>query len=201
MVAAWSVGYVNVNKLCFFCSINSSNYAWCPRLKDTRFQKENIKCLTSSFKVFHIFTDMHSALWKHVKDGITDGPFNSFKAEYIICQQSSGFTSLNFFFLVLPSSTYLFTVGVEGFYFHLITLKHTPHSVRLLWTRDRPVAETSTLQHKHCTREKFMPPVGFEPMIPASARPQTYALDRTATGVNFPQQLKIMTTFLHFHRN
>jgi hypothetical protein len=27
-----------------------------------------------------------------------------------------------------------------------------------------------------------MPPVGFEPIISASERPQTYALDRTATG-------------------
>jgi hypothetical protein len=27
-----------------------------------------------------------------------------------------------------------------------------------------------------------MPPVGFEPAIPASKRPQTYALDRAATG-------------------
>ena len=26
-----------------------------------------------------------------------------------------------------------------------------------------------------------MPPVGFEPTIPASERPQTYALDRAAT--------------------
>jgi hypothetical protein len=26
-------------------------------------------------------------------------------------------------------------------------------------------------------------PVGFEPTIPASARPQTYALDRAATGI------------------
>jgi hypothetical protein len=47
-------------------------------------------------------------------------------------------------FAVLPSSTYLFTAGVGGFYFHLITLRHTPQSVGLLWTRDRPVAETST---------------------------------------------------------
>jgi hypothetical protein len=44
---------------------------------------------------------------------------------------------------VLPSSTYLFTVGVAGFSFHFITLKHTLQSVGLLWTRDRPVAETS----------------------------------------------------------
>jgi hypothetical protein len=28
-----------------------------------------------------------------------------------------------------------------------------------------------------------MPPVGFEPMIPASARPQTYALDCVATDI------------------
>jgi hypothetical protein len=36
-------------------------------------------------------------------------------------------------FVVFPSSTYLFTVGVEGFYFHLITLRPTPQSVGLLW--------------------------------------------------------------------
>jgi ABC-type tungstate transport system substrate-binding protein len=49
-----------------------------------------------------------------------------------------------FRFVVLPSSTSFSTVCVEGFYFHLITLKHTPQSVGLLWTRDRPVAKTST---------------------------------------------------------
>jgi hypothetical protein len=27
-----------------------------------------------------------------------------------------------------------------------------------------------------------MPPVGFEPTIPASGRPQTHVLDRAATG-------------------
>jgi hypothetical protein len=27
-----------------------------------------------------------------------------------------------------------------------------------------------------------MPPVGFEPTMPAGERPQTYALDRVATG-------------------
>jgi hypothetical protein len=30
-----------------------------------------------------------------------------------------------------------------------------------------------------------MPPVGFEPIIPASERPQTRALDRAATGIGF----------------
>jgi hypothetical protein len=32
-------------------------------------------------------------------------------------------------------------------------------------------------------RKKFVPPVGFEPTIPASARPHTYALDSAATGI------------------
>jgi hypothetical protein len=49
-----------------------------------------------------------------------------------------------FRFVVLPSSTYSFTLGVEGVYFHLITLSHTPQSVGLLWKKDRPAAETST---------------------------------------------------------
>jgi hypothetical protein len=47
-----------------------------------------------------------------------------------------------------PDIFYLLTVGVEVVHFHLITLRHTPHSVGLLWTRDRPGAETSTWQHK-----------------------------------------------------
>jgi hypothetical protein len=49
---------------------------------------------------------------------------------------------------------YPLTVGVEVVCFHFITLRHTPQSVGLLWTRDRPAAETSTRQHKHCTRDK-----------------------------------------------
>jgi hypothetical protein len=52
-------------------------------------------------------------------------------------------------FVCSPSLFYLLTVGVEVVYFHLITLRHTPQSVGLLWTRDRPVAEASTWQHKH----------------------------------------------------
>jgi hypothetical protein len=61
-------------------------------------------------------------------------------------------------------SPYLFcllTVGVEVVHFHLITLRHTTQSVGLLWTRDRPVAETSTWQHKHCTRQTSIPPGGI----------------------------------------
>ena len=36
--------------------------------------------------------------------------------------------------------------------------------------------------HNTHNRKTFMPPVGFEPMISAGERPQTYALDRAATG-------------------
>jgi hypothetical protein len=43
-----------------------------------------------------------------------------------------------------PYLFYLLTAGVEVVYFHLVTLRHTPQSVGLLWTRDRPFTETST---------------------------------------------------------
>jgi hypothetical protein len=88
-----------------------------------------------------------------------------------------------FRFVVLTASTYSQQVS-RLFIFHLITLKHTPHSAGILWTRDRPVAETSTWQHTNThKRQTSMPPLGFEPTIPESARPQTYALDRAATGI------------------
>jgi hypothetical protein len=61
----------------------------------------------------------------------------------------------------------------------------TPHSVGLLWTTDQPDAETSTCrQHKNThKRQTSMPPAGFEPVIPASERQHTHALDRAAAGV------------------
>ena len=36
--------------------------------------------------------------------------------------------------------------------------------------------------HNNHNRKTSMPPVGFEPTISAGERPQTYALDRAATG-------------------
>jgi hypothetical protein len=45
--------------------------------------------------------------------------------------------------------------------------------------------------HKHCTRQTSMPPAGFEHTIPVSARPQTYAVDRVATGIGFTPDLLI----------
>ena len=50
----------------------------------------------------------------------------------------------------------------------------TSHSVGLLWTSDRPVAKTSTSQHK-ITHNKLtsMFPTIFEPATPATQMPQT----------------------------
>jgi hypothetical protein len=78
-----------------------------------------------------------------------------------------------------PQIFYLFTAGVEVVYFHLITLRHTPQLVGLLWTRDGPHRRdlylTTQTPYK---RQTSMPSVGFEPKILASAWPQTYPLDR-----------------------
>jgi hypothetical protein len=51
--------------------------------------------------------------------------------------------------------------------------------------KDQPVAEaaTYTTHNKHKRRTTSMPSVGFEPRIPVVERLQTYALDRTATGI------------------
>ena len=41
----------------------------------------------------------------------------------------------------------------------------------------------SLLYNTHHTAQTSMPPAGFEPETPASDRPQTLALDRSATGI------------------
>ena len=74
----------------------------------------------------------------------------------------------------------------------------TPHSVGLLWTSDRPEAETSTCTtHNTRKRQTTVPPAGFESTIPASERPQTHALDRPASGIGYTTTLsqKIATYF------
>jgi hypothetical protein len=59
----------------------------------------------------------------------------------------------------------------------------TPHSVGLLWTRDRPVAGDLYLTtHKNHKRQISMPPAGFEP-AKARERPQTYWLNPVDNGV------------------
>jgi hypothetical protein len=68
-----------------------------------------------------------------------------------------------------PSLFYLFTAGVEVVYFHLITLRHTSQWVGLLWTRDRPVAETTIWQHKYSTRHKHPCPCGIRTHDPSKS--------------------------------
>ena len=70
---------------------------------------------------------------------------------------------------------------------------HT-HRVGLLCTSDQSLAEaaTYTTHNKH-KRRKFMFPLGFEPAMPASERPQTYFLDRTAAGIG--ETLILITPF------
>jgi hypothetical protein len=46
--------------------------------------------------------------------------------------------------------------------------------------RRRDLYLTTHNTHK---RQTSMPQLGFEPTIPASARPQTYAVDRAVTGI------------------
>ena len=69
---------------------------------------------------------------------------------------------------------------------HEVSRSHTTthhRLVGLLWTSDRLIAETSTCTtHNTHNGQTSMPPVGFEPTISASEWPQTYALDRAATG-------------------
>jgi hypothetical protein len=99
--------------------------------------------------------------WRPQRDDNHIGPFNRstlWSLVVTLCTVYVGVYTL--YGVCIFRSRSLFYLPVHsrcrGFYFcfHLITLKHTPHSVGLLWTRDRPVAETSTWQHKHCTREK-----------------------------------------------
>jgi hypothetical protein len=70
-----------------------------------------------------------------------------------------------------------------------------PHSVEPLWTRDRPVAETSTWHHTTLTRDRqtSVPPVRFKPATTPSERPQTDALDRLATRIGTRLNDSILT--------
>jgi hypothetical protein len=74
------------------------------------------------------------------------------------------------------------TLTVEISWSHSLT----PHSVGLLWRSDRPDAETSTYTTQTLyKRQTSMTPMGFEPTMSASKRPQTHALDCAATGIGF----------------
>ena len=59
----------------------------------------------------------------------------------------------------------------------------TPNTVGLLWTCDHPRRTDLYLTTQNTRKRKTsMPSAGFEPVTPASERPQTHALDRATTG-------------------
>jgi hypothetical protein len=68
----------------------------------------------------------------------------------------------------------------RGFY---ITLRHTTLGRTPLdeWRARRGDLYLTT--HDTHSRQTSMSPEGFEPTIPANKRPQSYALDRAATGI------------------
>jgi hypothetical protein len=93
------------------------------------------------------------------------------------------------------------------------SMTHT-HSVGFSWTRDWPVAIHLTKWHTHIrwdspgrgiglsqrsvpaqhnirTQQTSTPPAGFEPAVPASERPQTFAFDRLATGIRIFRNLRL----------
>jgi hypothetical protein len=82
-----------------------------------------------------------------------------------------------------PNRSYASSFEVSGQNTQFDTHTHT-QPVGLLCTSDRPVAEaaTYTTHNKH-KRRTSMPSAEFEPVTPGIKRPQTYALDRTTTGI------------------
>jgi hypothetical protein len=101
-------------------------------------------------------------------DGDSDSPL----AHHINC--------ISFFLSLLVRPLLTTHCRCRGLLLHLITLSDTHthiHSVGHPWTRDRSATEVSTCTTYNInTRQTLMPPVGFEPAIPASERPQTYQL-------------------------
>jgi len=91
---------------------------------------------------------------------------------------------LFFLFLKQQPPQWAMAYSFTRFLDHTHTHNDAKQSVGLLWTSDRPFPETSTSQHATLNnRLTSMPPVGFDPAIPASKRPQTYALHRAVTGI------------------
>ena len=66
---------------------------------------------------------------------------------------------------------------------------HNTHNrqttIALLWTSDRPDTETSTCtKHNTHNRQTSISPAGFEPAIPRRERPQTHSLECAAQDNN-----------------
>jgi len=100
-----------------------------------------------------------------------------------------------YLFLIL-AFFYLLIVTVERCrrtWWHSTTHTHI-YSVGLLWTSDRPDAETSTRQHTTLTRDR-------NPYCRWDSKPQsqTHAFDRTATGIGNDNYRPLISQSIHRH--
>jgi hypothetical protein len=107
---------------------------------------------------------------------------------HVVCYIEVGFQfSLppnlsSFFHMVLQHESLL----VLLFWGFLITQNYTPGRTPLdEWSALRSGLYLHSATQLIYIRETFMPSARFEPAIPATKRPQTYALDRTATGIGY----------------
>jgi hypothetical protein len=72
----------------------------------------------------------------------------------------------------------------HGHVFCEASRSHSRHTLgRTPWTNDQPNVETTTWKDTTLKQSEIHAPVGFEPAVPTSERPQTYALDHGAAGI------------------
>ena len=94
-----------------------------------------------------------------------------------------------FFFMALAAQSRAMASSFLRFF--EITLRHTTVGRTPLdeWSARRTDLYQTT--HNTHNRQTSMPPAGFEPKISAGERPQTYGLDRAATGTGFSKLYKL----------
>ena len=110
-------------------------------------------------------------------------------------QQFAAFYRLIFFLMVQQSQVGQGLLNIEASRSH----SDTPYSVGLLRTIDQPDPVTSTCtRHNSHKRQISIPTAGFETAISASERPQTHALESTAT---FCPLIVIINTKLAYYRH
>ena len=110
----------------------------------------------------------------------TIAQFSSFDLEKIFYTRQAGLFMNYFFFWWRCDPTRVMASSFLRFLDH--TRRRTTAG-RTPLDKYQLVAENSTWQHPTLTTDKHpCPTVGFEPTISAGERPQTYALDRGATG-------------------
>jgi hypothetical protein len=100
------------------------------------------------------------------------------------------------------------TIDCVGLLIHEVIGSHTTthqsrqNSGRVVSSSQRPLPGNT---HITRNRQTSMPPVGFEPVISAVERPQTYSLDRSATGTGVTvlincgcwQETQLLTDLVH----